>query len=534
MKEILEKKKKDDTERKREEKKFDEVKNAEEDEEHRKLREEEKDFDEEENAEQNLIKKMEEIKEKKKKQLEEQKKKEYELIGKNLITEKDKEIFKNGLDYPEANKKLMAILQRNYKGEKPQLPIQEQYKIQICTFGFEDISNIPFPRPKFEYNKMKLDKLGINIDERIEEEASANKEEESNEEDENQREEGNSEDQKDSDEEKSVSNSPFQPEQNEMLEDKIVDKEESNDDNFIQNVQIHSKSETSSRYRRNFFHFKIRPFLEFKYVSYLDEFFEPKEENPESQANITEILRSIEPYRVEKEFQSLENKIAIQASNNQNEIFVFDPINSNPSTGVLESILFEVQLKKRARLLVPSREEFIKAVIQKLLKFLLIIKSINETTKKPGLTESTFNERQAKNKTKLSEIKGTKICTFSEVSTFMQSRFGNFNMKKFSEIYHNKIKQNEENKKQKRLEELKRKMKEALSQKEEKDYESDDVDEIELDKKQFSRRKDAIPIELMNDAKMLYGATYKPRKKMNYLNGLKMLIKEEVSKKQQK
>ena len=77
-------------------------------------------------------------------------------------------------------------------------------------------------------------------------------------------------------------------------------------------------------------------------------------------------------------------------------------------------------------------------------------------------------------------------------------------------------------------------MKDALNQKEEKDYESDDVDEIELDRKQFSRRKDAIPIELLNDTKMLYGATYRPRKKMNYLDGLKMLIKEEVSKKHPK
>ena len=32
------------------------------------------------------------------------------------------------------------------------------------------------------------------------------------------------------------------------------------------------------------------------------------------------------------------------------------------------------------------------------------------------------------------------------------------------------------------------------------------------------------------DAKMLLGAVYKPRKKMNYLNGLKMLIKEEAKK----
>ena len=75
-------------------------------------------------------------------------------------------------------------------------------------------------------------------------------------------------------------------------------------------------------------------------------------------------------------------------------------------------------------------------------------------------------------------------------------------MKAFEDEYKKRLKENEEKKKKKRLEQLKGKMKDALNQKEEKDYESDDVDEIELDRKQFSRRKDAIPIELLNDTKM--------------------------------
>ena len=141
---------------------------------------------------------------------------------------------------------------------------------------------------------------------------------------------------------------------------------------------------------------------------------------------------------------------------------------------------------------------------------------------------------KSNNKTKLTEIKQTKIVTFSQVESFMKSKFGKIDMKAFEDEYKKRLKENEEKKKKKRLEQLKGKMKDALNQKEEKDYESDDVDEIELDRKQFSRRKDAIPIELLNDTKMLYGATYKPRKKMNYLDGLKMLIKEEVSKKHPK
>ena len=44
------------------------------------------------------------------------------------------------------------------------------------------------------------------------------------------------------------------------------------------------------------------------------------------------------------------------------------------------------------------------------------------------------------------------------------------------------------------------------------------------------RRNDANPMDIEKDSKMLLGTVYRPRKKMNYLNGLKMLIKEEAMK----
>ena len=102
----------------------------------------------------------------------------------------------------------------------------------------------------------------------------------------------------------------------------------------------------------------------------------------------------------------------------------------------------------------------------------------------------------------------------------------------FMKAFQQRMEQLEQNGTQLRIKQLQEKIKMSLNVKEDKAYESDDVeDSTEIDRKQFNRRKDAIPLDLMNDTKLLYGATYKPRKKMNYLDGLKMLIREEVNKK---
>ena len=109
----------------------------------------------------------------------------------------------------------------------------------------------------------------------------------------------------------------------------------------------------------------------------------------------------------------------------------------------------------------------------------------------------------------------------------MKSQFGNYNIKKFLNKFNENKMKNEEKKKIKRLEDLKKKLKETLNQREEKEFESD---EDNIDKKQISRRKDIIPNEMIMETKILQGSNYKPKKKMNYLNGLKMLI-QELSKK---
>ena len=126
---------------------------------------------------------------------------------------------------------------------------------------------------------------------------------------------------------------------------------------------------------------------------------------------------------------------------------------------------------------------------------------------------------------KLKEIRGSNIITFSDVKPFMNSKFGHFNLDVFREAYEKKIKKNEEMKRAKKLEELQKKFLDIL-QKDEVDkpeYEEDDI-------RNERRRNDANPLDIEKDAKMLLGAVYKPRKKMNYLNGLKMLIKEESKK----
>ena len=71
-------------------------------------------------------------------------------------------------------------------------------------------------------------------------------------------------------------------------------------------------------------------------------------------------------------------------------------------------------------------------------------------------------------------------------------------------------------------------MKETLNQKELDNLESDDEN---YNKKTINRRKDAIPNEILIDSKKLHGGNYKPKQTMNYLNGLKMLIKESSKKK---
>ena len=53
-------------------------------------------------------------------------------------------------------------------------------------------------------------------------------------------------------------------------------------------------------------------------------------------------------------------------------------------------------------------------------------------------------------KTKLKEIEGSNIITFSDVKPFMKSKFGNFNMDVFKNAYEKKLQKNDEMKRQKK------------------------------------------------------------------------------------
>ena len=215
------------------------------------------------------------------------------------------------------------------------------------------------------------------------------------------------------------------------------------------------------------------------------------------------------------------NKIAIPSDDLRKEIFIFDPIDIDLIKGNLNSLIQEGELKKRAKLLYPYRQNFVKIIIIKLLQFLFIIKS--KIANKKSLKIS--NLQSSNGKMKLKEIRGSNIITFSEVKPFMKSQFGHFNMDVFREAYEKKIQKNEEIKRAKKLEELQKKFLDILQKDEvdRPDYEEDDT-------RNERRRNDANPMDIEKDAKILLGAVYKPRKKMNYLNGLKMLIKEEAKK----
>ena len=234
------------------------------------------------------------------------------------------------------------------------------------------------------------------------------------------------------------------------------------------------------------------------------------------------IKSTLQPYSLDENIPERGNKIAIPSDDLRKEIFIFDPIDIDLVKGNLNNFIFEEALKKRAKLLFPYRQNFIKIIIIKLLQFLFIIKS--KIANKKSLKIS--NLQSSNGKMKLKEIKGSNIITFSEVKPFMKSPFGHFNMEVFKEAYERNIKKNEEIKRTKKLEELQKKFLDILQKDEVErpDYDEDD------NMRNERRRNDANPLDIEKDAKMLLGSVYKPRKKMNYLNGLKMLIKEEAKK----
>ena len=238
------------------------------------------------------------------------------------------------------------------------------------------------------------------------------------------------------------------------------------------------------------------------------------------------VVRTLNSYSIPDNFPEFGNKIAIPSDKLRQEIFIFDPISIDLNKGALKTFIYEEILKKRARLLFPYRQNFIKIIIIKLLQFLFIIKSKIANKKSLKISNQSTNYKKKNGKTKLKEIEGSNIITFSDVKPFMKSKFGHFNMEVFKNAYEKKLQKNEEIKRTKKLNELQRKFLDILQKDDIEHPANDDDDNLKNEK----RRNDANPQDIEKDSKMLLGAVYKPRKKMNYLNGLKMLIKEEATK----
>ena len=263
------------------------------------------------------------------------------------------------------------------------------------------------------------------------------------------------------------------------------------------------------------FYFKTKDGKENKFIKFNKNF-----------VNNDTVTKTLTPYSIEDNFPEVGNKIAIPSDDLRKEIFIFDPILIDLNKGSLNTFVFEEILKKRARLLFPYRQNFIKVIIIKLLQFLFIIKSKIANKKNMKNANQLTNNKKKNGKTKLKEIEGSNIITFSDVKPFMKSKFGHFNLEVFKNAYEKKLQKNEEIKKAKKMAELQRKFLDIL-QKEDIEHQGNEDDE---NLKNEKRRNDANPLDIEKDSKMLRGAVYKPRKKMNYLNGLKMLIKEEASK----
>ena len=470
---------------------FKEVLEKKENEKRRKLEEERKKKEEEKakNSEQKLtdshLRKKSE-KSKKEEIIEEDKKKEEfikreneKIFNINLITDEEKEIFKNGRDFEKIKENILNIIQKGYQGDEPKKNLQEQFNYNLCCFSFKNISKIKCPKIKFEENKILFDLSQENISDDDDNEINTNK--------------------------KSYDNM-------DLLDEINSYEDESQKINIINDNKLRFK-------------FKTRNGKKKKFLSYNPEFIKnEKEKNP----NLNLVIKCLNKYSLDNKIKPFSNKIIIPSENEKQELFIFDPIFCDLKSGNLESIIFEEQLRKRAKFIYPMRQEFLKSVFEKIIQFLFIIKYKIEERKKKKLTNQNFLENIKHGKTKLKEIEGTNIITFSNVSSFMKSQFGNYNIKKFLNKFNENKMKNEEKKKIKRLEDLKKKMKETLNQREEKEFESD---EDNIDKKQISRRKDIIPNEMIMETKILQGSNYKPKKKMNYLNGLKMLIQESSKKK---
>ena len=493
--------------------------------------------------------------------------KDYEKVFNfNLITDEEKDEFRKGKPFPYLKNSLINIMKK--RNIDPFKPFQDEYHFQLLSFKFKDSSLMKCPKISFQPNVNLFSNIGSqltiksnmynatennigadNISNHLNKPSILKQ--------------GNmmklktlsgknlNNPKKAFNKFKSqriTNNNSFNSSENdedEELINKVKEKvNEFRDEDSVNNFDKNSlarESESSTfrkekmktgeiKYRANYKKFNSRSKLFQIEKALIPQFiFKTNEGNNNKfliydmeKIQSKQIQATLEPFSLDVKPQERGNKISIPSDDLRKEIFIFDPIDIDLTKGNLNGFIQEEALKKRAKLLFPYRQNYIKIIIIKLLQFLFIIKS--KIANKKSLKIS--NLLTSNGKMKLKEIRGSNIITFSDVKPFMKSKFGHFNMDVFREAYEKKLQKNEQMKREKKLEELQKKFLDIL-QKEDADRPEYDEDDNMRNER---RRNDANPMDIEKDAKMLLGAVYKPRKKMNYLNGLKMLIKEEAKK----
>ncbi len=489
------------------------------------------------------------------------------VLNFNLITDEEKEDFRKGMPLPFLKNNVLNIIskQKMEPGTNPpQVPRQEQYHFQLISFKFNDKclksrpnvhfqQNLPLFARNPEYQTFKSPTLNNNNFDDIFKNSNNNNSNYNKATTINDQKLSKNRFVKNNKSIHSKHKSIYDNNSSDSSEDEDNNKKKNRGDNTSNNMSFldsdelntfknkdkHKSSDIGYRNASKFLSFnnaRVSQLYQGDIISIKPAFYF-KSENGKANKFIKfnrdfigneYIERTLNQYAIEENFPEFGNKIAIPSDSIRQEIFIFDPITIDPEIekGKLKSFIFEEILKKRARLLFPYRQNFIKIIIIKLIQFLFIIKSKIANKKNMKNTSHSINYKKKNGKTKLKEIQGSNIITFSDVKPFMKSKFGHFDMEVFNNAYKEKKEKNKKAKEKKKIDEIQKKFLDILQKDDIEHPANDDEDNMKNEK----RRNDANPQDIEKDSKMLLGAVYKPRKKMNYLNGLKMLIKEEATK----
>ena len=318
--------------------------------------------------------------------------------------------------------------------------------------------------------------------------------------------------------------------------------------NFIDNIQIFNININKNNQKNlKKFNFRTKEGKNYKFLNFNSSFINRNNnnnyinnyiDNLNINNNYQNIINTLLPYSIQNYSQNSKenftNKITISEINK--EIFTFNPILTSKNGKLLNNI-YEENLKKRGLLLKPSRFDFNKKILLNILKFIFKLK-LKIYKKKKFQNQNFYNIKKVNNninRNKLKEIEGSNIITFNNIENFINSKFGSFNIKLFEKKFKENIDLIEENKKKKRVENLQKKIKEILYSND--NNNNDDNFNYEEDfNDSFNNNEYNNNFNLNNSKRKKENSenkNYNPKKKLNYLNGLKMLIEEKSNKKKQ-